>query len=368
MDGRLRKVAEQCLFLGRPTAGAERPRFRYPADAEAHYEAVHAALASCCSVTQRDGCRRRRREGCGHKGPGYKGPWIENYWIEHFRALYSALPEQNRKLSVVFGPYIPLLVTWVDNWANFGQHYPPMLKSTLLRVLRKDVMYITVSQNAQGLAGAQYWGRYEMDVVREFPNILVLSAGGYGNVPVPLLKQPMNLRPDLSVPVSERKYDLSYVGSVKHSPHRLRPRVLQALTSSALSTKVYEGNQWVDIMYQSKASLVPRGFGRTAYHLAEAIQSALVPVYVYDDVPWVPYPTLFAAALGYVVQADNATAFFTGFADVPDEEIERRERACVQFVPSHFSFCGVIDQISRFMLGRHTDLRCVPLPETVTGA
>ena len=65
------------------------------------------------------------------------------------------------------------------------------------------------------------------------------------------------------------------------------------------------------------------------------------------------------------MQADNVTAFCAGFKGVPDEEIERKQHAAAQYTPSHFSFCGLMDQISRFMLGRQTDLQCVPLPPSV---
>ena len=74
-----------------------------------------------------------------------------------------------------------------------------------------------------------------------------------------------------------------------------------------------------------------------------------------------PRARLFAG----VVQADNVTAFCAGFKGVPDEEIERKQHAAAQYTPSHFSFCGLMDQISRFMLGRQTDLQCVPLPPSV---
>jgi hypothetical protein len=57
-------------------------------------------------------------------------------------------------------------------------------------------------------------------------------------------------------------------------------------------------------MADSQSSLVPRGFGRTAYHLMETLQMGLVPIYVYDDTPWVPYADLFQD-LGYVTQVKH---------------------------------------------------------------
>ena len=49
-------------------------------------------------------------------------------------------------------------------------------------------------------------------------------------------------------------------------------------------------------------SLVPRGFGRTAYHLMETFQMGRVPLYVYSDVPWVPYAEVFER-VGYASSA-----------------------------------------------------------------
>jgi hypothetical protein len=47
----------------------------------------------------------------------------------------------------------------------------------------------------------------------------------------------------------------------------------------------YHGDDWKQVMRNSRFSLVPRGFGRTAYHLMETIQMGLIPVYIYlqDD-------------------------------------------------------------------------------------
>ena len=36
-------------------------------------------------------------------------------------------------------------------------------------------------------------------------------------------------------------------------------------------------------------NLAPRGFGRTSFRAAEIIQLGRIPVFLYDDIPWVPY-------------------------------------------------------------------------------
>ena len=54
----------------------------------------------------------------------------------------------------------------------FGEPTYEEIENVLLKVLRPDVMYITVVQGAEGL-------KLIGDL---FPNMLVLSSGGYGHV------------------------------------------------------------------------------------------------------------------------------------------------------------------------------------------
>ena len=68
MDSLVRH-AQGCLQLTTPALSLA----TYPEDAEAHYLALHAALAPVAGDIR------------AHEGSHYAGPWIENYWIDHFR-------------------------------------------------------------------------------------------------------------------------------------------------------------------------------------------------------------------------------------------------------------------------------------------
>jgi hypothetical protein len=110
-----------------------------------------------------------------------------------------------------FGPFVPILLPWVDRWFLNVKKYPPGLLATLKKHLRKDVLYITLSQNDVGLEGV-------FDLRREYPNILVLSAGGYGHVAVPLLKQdelPLSAETTPQrLPLASRPLLASYTGNI----------------------------------------------------------------------------------------------------------------------------------------------------------
>jgi|GEM_PF-6698298 len=123
----------------------------------------------------------------------------------------------------------------------------------------------------------------------------------------------------------------------------------------------------VQVMASSRAQLCPRGYGRTSYHVAEAIQMGLVPVHLYTDTPWVPYHDTVYPQLGYVAELANLSSLLDHLkAPASMAELEAKEAAAMKYSQSHFSLAGVMTQVARFMLdpgGMQSDLRCQPLPK-----
>ena len=89
----------------------------------------------------------------------------------------------------------------------------------------------------------------------------------------------------------------------------------------------------------------------------------LVPVYVYSDVPWVPYADLFPR-VGFVANLTSLPALLRELAVTPPAELRRREALALRLAESHFSAEGVMRQIALFLRGGASDLRCAALPPT----
>ena len=120
------------------------------------------------------------------------------------------------------------------------------------------------------------------------------------------------------------------------------------------------------VMALSRLQLCPRGYGRTSYHVAEALQLGLAPVQVYADAPWLPYPDTVFPLLGYATALPGLGALLARLA-APDTlaELEAKEAAARTFAASHFSLAGAMDQVARFLAhpgGTQSDLRCTKLP------
>jgi hypothetical protein len=225
----------------------------------------------------------------------------------------------------------------------------------LIPLLRPDVPYLTLVQNDEGL------GHFQL-----MDNILVLSAGGNGHVPVPLYKQEEPLTEN---PRSERKWLLSYAGSLGHAPQDMRYRMhnylSQAANGSYAHFYVQRQKAWKNLMEDSWVSLAPRGVGRTSYHLMEIIQRGHIPVHIYLDVPWVPYRKLYEEKVGFAVTVEDLPSLLRTLRNMTSQDFLKQQQRIASYRETHFTPKGVMDQIQLFLKGAG-DLECVAKPSNPT--
>ena len=93
----------------------------------------------------------------------------------------------------------------------------------------------------------------------------------------------------------------------------------------------------------------------------------LIPIYVYSDVPWVPYALLFRK-VGYITDLDGLPPLLRALHRTPRAALAVREAQAAALGASHFSMEAVMGQIARFLVGGASDLQCVPLPSTTRDA
>lgn len=93
-----------------------------------------------------------------------------------------------------FNGIIPLFVQWSDYHLHYKRLTNPKTSQeyteeeifeTVSSALRNNVLYMVVSQ-------ANYGIQFLMD---KHPNVIIFSAGGEGNVPIPLIKGELVFRP-----------------------------------------------------------------------------------------------------------------------------------------------------------------------------
>lgn len=360
------KPVLQCLRLTTPHI----QHLKYPSDPEEHFEELRNALSPWFDYAAKKFMAKTKNPY--HCTEGYCGPWVENHWIQHFLSTWvnhSSKTGSKKRLAEVFGPFIPIFMPYNDLWNANASEYEKMMK-VLRKELRPHVAYITVVLHATGLVSNR---KKMMKIMDEIPNVVVLSAGGYGHVPIPLFKQPEHvLHGRFFKAMSKRKLLLSYMGSSHHSPKDMRKKMINIVEKEAksLGVKVHVGfgsaDEWHRVAGNSRVSLCPRGFGRTAFHLFEILQLGLIPIHVYMDVPWVPYPDVYEQ-IGFSTDLKGLPKLMKKINDMDLKELARMEEHIRTLRASHFSPKGMLNQISLFMKNGGSDLRCQKLPETLLG-
>jgi hypothetical protein len=135
------------------------------------------------------------------------------------------------------------------------------------------------------------------------PGTRVYAAGGNrvsdAHIPIPLIYEDQQQRlirtPRLAF--DEKDILCSFVGS---RTHPVRQQMHQILSNRA-GFELHFTEQWtdavseekqrrfVDITRRSKFCLAPRGYGRTSFRFYEALLLGTVPIYIWDDIEWLPY-------------------------------------------------------------------------------
>ena len=343
---------------------------KYPKDAEEHFEALHKVLTPWLEFPDLKYCYAR-----------FCGPWIENQWVSTGKAFMSqnrSRKKSRKRLAEHFGPFIPILMPWNQLSHTDFLEYDKMLQ-TLRKSLRPDVAYITVSQFASGLVGKKYLSSHRfakgLEIMKTMPNVLVVSPAGYGHVPIPhLLKELKFLEGSVFKPMAKRDLLVSFLGryNTEENGFRTRMHKMVAETCKSLGVKcdMHKWEKKKDVQRQiaanSKVSLCPRGWGRTSYRLYEILNLGLIPIHVYNDLPWLPYPDLYQK-IGFSTDLEGLPNLLKKINDMDLQELERMEERIRSLKATHFTYEGVLNQISLFMKDGGSDLRCQKLPETPLG-
>ena len=285
---------------------------------------LRAARRAGCSVVPTPGFLRPPP----HTYQGYRGPWIEDYF---FRYWLGGARRANLH-------YLP--VFWTDLYLHAQTHrFTPRQFDRFTATIR-DLL-------DRRLAGPQcYFTLLEYDHMiwdwHLFPrNVVVFSAGGWGDIPIPLLKG----SPAFSCPAKE--IPLSFVGRLDGASDAsgVRRRMHEALREHALFTA---GPQWREVMSRSTFSLCPRGLGRASFRLYEALSVGSIPIYLWDDVEWLPYrDRIDWSEIALSLNIADVARLPALLTEYPPARIAAMQRRIAELYDDHFTLGGMCRQIER---------------------
>jgi hypothetical protein len=198
---------------------------------------------------------------------GYNGPWVENYFTKFW---YTN--EKTLRFSKIGRIYIP--IWWTDCYHRYGRGAGKKIQDFIDENIKPDKKYFTIVQNDDG-------------ILEKVPdNVLVFAAGGMGNIPIPLLKG--NLYPRNE----KRDIPCSFMGGISgpHDRTGVRSKMLAVLKDKP---GFYFGkgriSDFIAVTSRSVFALCPRGYGKTSFRLYEVMALGAIPIYIWDDLEWLPY-------------------------------------------------------------------------------
>lgn len=272
------------------------------------------------------------------------------------------------------------------------EEYAQLLEANM----RSGVQYVTVCQRPAGIAFER-----SPPFVRLLTQTLVLSSGGSGHVPLPLLARNLP-RLDVGVfdageadlasvrvpPFGKASRIISFVGSAREGTREKAITSLKARVGEFVHVSLPNDPMvWVKYLVDSTYALAPSGNGITSFRLYEALQLGVPPVYVYKEKPWLPYmhesermPVSMKNSEGDVAMSNNRDAALpprktsaavrwprlAQLVDIDDlstwvdASLQRELRLnstwwyaardeMAKLRESHFSYAGVINHIRRFI-------------------
>lgn len=165
--------------------------------------------------------------------------------------------------------YLPIF--WTAYWCNNGYGAKEKSRFILQRFvdsLPNDKKYFTICQYDDG----------PMVDFKDLDIVVFGMSGGRIDYPIPLLCQPHGYKFDC-----RRDIFASFVGGDTHPIRKELVKQFAGHNDCHVSFKKLPLKEYCNLMARSVFALCPRGYGKSSFRIAEAIQYGAIPVYVSDE-------------------------------------------------------------------------------------
>jgi hypothetical protein len=207
--------------------------------------------------------------------PFKRGQYMEEYFLDFMKD----------KEQLCKRKYIPAL------WTNF--QISPWFKSRQAEMQQSLDMWLQVNPSPDGYFTVV---QYDDGPLLQLPKNTLKMGACSGDVPVPLIYDSvlMDLNP---IRTYHKPILCSFTGS---NTHPLRATMTSKLNGvHGFDIRIFQGwsavvdnnkqKLFMELTANSKFTLAPRGYGRSSFRLFETFMLGSIPVYVWDDINWLPF-------------------------------------------------------------------------------
>lgn len=155
---------------------------------------------------------------------------------------------------------------------------------------------------------------------------------------------------------AEKDILASFVGTL--STHPVRQQMADALKGKrnivchsrdrwTVSVNNMDALQFIETTCRSRFCLAPRGYGRSSFRFFEAMQLDVIPVYVWDDVEWLPYKDELDYSLFSVsIHTSELSQLYRRLSEMTEEEYNKKIEE-LRRVRSYFTLEGMCQWLER---------------------
>jgi len=218
--------------------------------------------------------------------PFKNGFYLEEYFLKYMKNN-NKTNDKNGRL------YIPALWTnfQIEGWFNNPEIKKTMQNSLDIYILENPCKegYFTVVQHDDG-------------PMLKLPENTIIYGACSGNIPIPLIYEDNNntlenIKNQKKIEYKDKEILCSFVGTLTHNLRYICINKLSNIPGFKFNVKqgwsidIEKNLQdfYINETIKSKFALAPRGYGRSSFRFFEILKLGTIPIYVWDDIEWLPY-------------------------------------------------------------------------------
>jgi len=268
--------------------------------------------------------------------PAHKGEYLEEYFVRQFQEDDCQFERYFIPVhwTAIFNYKVKAgLQEGTENW-NLRQSLFEKIKN-----LDPSKKYFTVSTHDDAPQG-----EYNFDVKHFY-------AGGRSDLPhtfpIPVIWSGYDEVPDI-----QKMIFCSFVGSITHA---IRPKLLIPLREQpGYIISAFEWEQDVpedrqqmfqNVLWNSRFTLCPRGYGATSYRMYEAIQAGSIPVYVSDKFVFAWEDELDWNEFCVIIPEDKISETDSILRSITETQVRNMQKRLKEIYPEYFTIPAAYKQI-----------------------
>jgi hypothetical protein len=205
--------------------------------------------------------------------PFKNGLYLEEYFSNYITKLNPSLSRY----------YINAHWTNIQIHPTFQSHKNKLQQE--LNQLDPNKKYFTIVQ-------------YDDSILFNLPKDTLIFGSCSGDIPLPLIYEDNTnyLESFPRVSYNQKYIQCSFIGSLTHNVRhtiydKFKDNQQFLFHTSKWTPNVQKSNAdlFIEVTLNSKFVLAPRGYGRSSFRFFEVFQLGSIPIYVWDDIEWLPY-------------------------------------------------------------------------------